>query len=89
MTDASILLQSLALADPGSLLIPLITAGATVAATALNRPPKPKGPTRMPDPQSPEVLEARRRRIAETQATSGRESTILSDDTFSNNLLGE
>jgi hypothetical protein len=43
----------------------------------------------MPDPQSPEVLEARRRRIAETQATSGRESTILSDDTFSNNLLGE
>lgn len=73
------------------LLLPALVAGGTaVAATALApKPPKPSAPTRMPDPQSPEVLEARRRTIAERQATSGRESTILSDDTYANNLLGE
>lgn len=74
------------------LIIPALTAGATVGASALMRPkpPKPQPPARMPDPESPEVLEARRRKIAEQQARSGRESTILSDDdAYSNNFLGE
>lgn len=73
------------------LLIPLaIGAGTAAASVALTpKPPKPQPTPRMPDPESPEVLEARRRRIAETSARSGRESTILSDDTYSNSLLGQ
>jgi hypothetical protein len=72
------------------LLPALIAGGTTLAATALApKPPKPTPPTRMPDPQSPEALEARRRRITERQAAGGRESTMLSDDSYSNNLLGE
>lgn len=73
------------------LLLPTLIAGGTaVAATALaGKPPKPSPPTRMPDLESPEVVEARRRRIADRQAASGRESTILSDDTYGNSLLGE
>ena len=77
-------------------LTPLLTglaaagAGAGLSAALRPKPPKPQTPARMPDPESPEVQEARRRRIAETQARSGRESTILSDDApFSNNFLGE
>jgi hypothetical protein len=78
------------MAEASFLLPALIAGGTAVAATALApKPPKPGSPTRMPDLQSPEVLEARRRRVAERQAASGRESTILSDDTFSNSLLGE
>ena len=75
-----------------SVLIPLLTAGATVAASAALRPkaPKPQAPLRMPDPESPEVLEARRRRIAERQSAGGRESTILTEDEpYSNSVLGE
>lgn len=74
------------------LLTPLLIGGASLAASAAMKPPKPpqpQPPVRMPDPQSPEVQEARRRKVAETQARSGRESTILSDDTYSNSLLGE
>jgi hypothetical protein len=68
----------------------LIAGGTAVAANALApKPPKPTPPLRMPDPQSPEALEERRRRVAERQSAGGRESTILSDDTYSNNLLGE
>lgn len=73
------------------LLPVLVGAGGAKAIQALTpKPPKPETPLRMPDPMSPEVVEARRRRVAERQAASGRESTILSDDTFaSNSLLGE
>lgn len=75
------------------LILPALIAGGTaVASAALTpkpKPPKPQAPTRMPDPEDPEVLEARRRRVADVQARSGRESTILSDDTFANSLLGE
>ena len=69
----------------------LVAGGTTLAATALApKPPKPSAPPRMPDPLSPDVTDARRRRLADRQAASGRESTILSDDTFaSNSLLGE
>jgi hypothetical protein len=77
------------MAEAATLLPALITAAGTAYGVSQMKTPKPKGPARMPDDKSPEVLEARRRRIAETQAASGRESTILSDDTFSNNLLGE
>lgn len=71
--------------------LPALVAGGTALATSAlaPKPPKPQPPARMPDPQSPEVLEARRRRVADLQARSGRESTILSDDTYSNSLLGE
>jgi hypothetical protein len=73
-----------------SILLPALVAGGTAIATsALSKPPKPSAPTRMPDMQSPEVMEARRRRVAERSAASGRESTILSDDTYANSLLGE
>lgn len=74
-----------------SFIIPALVAGGTAIATAAltPKPPKPSGPTRMPDLNSPEAVDARRRRLADRQAASGRESTILSDDTYSNSLLGE
>ena len=79
------------------ILAPLLTAGAATAgagatiAAASNKPklPTPEPIKRMPDPESPEVLEARRQKLAERQAAGGRESTILADDTYSNNLLGQ
>lgn len=74
------------------LLVPLITGVATAGAAAALSPraPKPSTPTRMPDLNSPEVLEARRRRLADLSAQSGRESTILADDNaYSSSLLGE
>lgn len=72
-------------------LIPLIGG---VASAAISRPKEPKLPPpepvkRMPDPEAPQVLEARRRKLAEQQNTSGRSSTILSDDDYSNTLLGQ
>ena len=80
-------------------LIPLITpligagvgAGATVYAANKNKPvlPTPQAPVKMPDPESPQVLEERRRRIAERQTAGGRDSTLLSNDSYSNTLLGE
>jgi len=72
--------------------LPVFLADATMLLPAIisaSKPPKPSAPTRMPDMNSPEVLEARRRTIADRQAAGGRESTILSDDTYSNSLLGE
>ena len=81
----------LVLATGVETILPALIAGGTAVATLANRPKPPKPPpvARMPDPESPEVVEARRRRVAETQARSGRESTILADDTYSNSLLGE
>ena len=74
-----------------STILPAVVAGGTaLAASTLGpKPPKPQPVARMPDPESPEVLEARRRQIAEQRSRSGRESTILSDETYSNSLLGE
>lgn len=72
-----------------SLLVGGATAGLTAMLSKSPKPPTPKPEVRMPDPQSPEVAEAKRRRVADLQARSGRESTILSDDTYSNSLLGE
>jgi hypothetical protein len=94
MTDISLVLpimETMRLADPGSLLIPLLVGAGTAYATTKmqGKPPKPEAPTRMPDPLSPEVVEERRRRVAQRQAASGRESTILSDDNYSNSVLGE
>jgi hypothetical protein len=78
------------MAEAAVILPALITAGATAyGVSQMSKTPKPSAPTRMPDPQSPEVLEARRRTLADRSAASGRESTILADDTYSNNLLGE
>jgi hypothetical protein len=77
------------LADATMLLPAIISAGSAYAMSRASKPPKPSAPTRMPDMNSPEVLEARRRTIADRQAAGGRESTILSDDTYSNSLLGE
>lgn len=82
----------LVLATGAELLIPLAVGAGTFAASQALAPkaPKPQPPVRMPDPQSPEVLEAKRRKIEETRARSGRESTILADDdSFSNSFLGE
>jgi hypothetical protein len=69
----------------------LAGAGAS-AYGALNQPsiPKPLGPTRMPDPESPEAIAARRKKIGERRAAAGRDSTILTeDDEYSNTVLGE
>ena len=78
------------MAEAAVILPALITAGATAyGVSQMSKTPKASGPTRMPDMNSPEVLEARRRRVADQQAAGGRESTILADDTFSNSLLGE
>lgn len=45
--------------------------------------PKVEAPSRMPDPEDPAAIAARRRQQAEMQKRGGRESTILSD-----NLVG-
>lgn len=76
------------------ILLPAIggvaSAGASLIAAG-NKPklPKPEPVKRMPDPESPQALEARRLRLAERRDAGGRDSTILSDDTYSNNLLGQ
>jgi hypothetical protein len=50
---------------------------------------EPKPATRMPDPQDPEILEQRRKRIAEQRQRGGRESTIISENlTGSTGKLG-
>lgn len=74
-----------------SLIIPALATGASVvAASAMApKPPKPEPVKPMPDENAPAVLEARRRKVAERQSAGGRESTILSDDTYSNSLLGQ
>lgn len=41
--------------------------------------PKLPDPVRMPDPQDPAVLEAKRRQMADMQTRGGRQSTILTD----------
>jgi hypothetical protein len=81
------------MAEAATLILPALIAGGTAVATAALAPkpksPKPEPVTRMPDENSPEVLDARRRQLADRQAAGGRESTILSDDTYSNSLLGQ
>lgn len=54
-------------------------------AALFKGPPKPKVEpvAKMPDPEDPEVLAARRRKIEEMRQRGGRESTIMSD-----NLVG-
>lgn len=85
------MLTALVLADATSIILPaLVTAGTAYAATKFApKPPKPADPARMPDPLSPSVMEERRRQVAQRQAASGRESTILSDDSYANSVLGE
>lgn len=53
--------------------------------------PKVEKPATMPDPESPEVRERRRRAQQDALSRAGRQSTILSQatgDTFSGNSLG-
>lgn len=76
-------------------LVPLIggvaSAGASIVAAG-NKPklPKPEPVKRMPDPESPQALDARRRAVAERRDESGRDGTILSrDEPYSNSLLGQ
>lgn len=47
------------------------------------KPPKVEPAARMPDPEDPKLIAARRQRIAEQRNRGGRESTIMSD-----NLVG-
>jgi hypothetical protein len=77
------------MAEAAFILPALVAGGTALAVGAMNKPPKPERPVRMPDENSPEVVAERRRRIEERQAAGGRESTILSDDTYSNDLLGQ
>lgn len=51
--------------------------------------PKVERPARMPDPDDPAILEARRSRIAEQRQRGGRDSTIMSENlTGSTGKLG-
>jgi hypothetical protein len=44
----------------------------------------------MPDPNSPEAVAARQKKLNERRAAAGRDSTILTDDDeYSNTVLGE
>lgn len=58
-------------------------------------PPAAQPPARMPDPNGPEVVEARRRKMSDMAATKGRASTNLTGNmptaapTFSNSTLGQ
>lgn len=57
-------------------------------------PPKPQPPAKMPEPDGPEAIAARRRKLMEMGATKGRESTNLTGNmptaapTFVNTTLG-
>jgi hypothetical protein len=68
-------------------------------STDVPKPPKPKPPAPMPDEESPMVLEAGRQEALARFGTSGRRSTILSQqsgpganantfDTYSRGKLG-
>jgi hypothetical protein len=71
----------------------LLTAGMSMMNKP-PKPPKPQPPARMPDPNSPEVLASRRRRMEDQAATKGRASTNLTGNlptaapTFVNETLG-
>lgn len=49
--------------------------------------PEVKPPAEMPDPEDPRLRTQARRRAAKRSAESGRESTRLSDSTFSSTQL--
>jgi hypothetical protein len=67
-----------------------VTAGATLYATSKKpKLPAPEPVRPMPDLEDPEAKEAKRKQIADRQAASGRNSTILSDDSYGNTLLGQ
>lgn len=59
-------------------------------------PPKPEPPAPMPDPQSPEVMEAKRRAMADTLVRAGQASTVRTTtkasaggfDTYGSKTLG-
>lgn len=52
------------------------------------QPPPPKPVTPMPDMDDPAVLLAKKRAQADAQARSGRASTLLSGDSYSDDKLG-
>jgi hypothetical protein len=68
-------------------------------STSVPAPPRPKPPAPMPDEESPAVIEAGRRQAAAMFGSSGRRSTILTQqrgpganantfDTFNRTKLG-
>lgn len=74
--------------------LPMLLMAGMAAANRPPKPPKPQPPARMPDPNSPEVLASRRRRLEDQASTKGRASTNLTGNqptaapTFSNDTLG-
>lgn len=54
------------------------------------RQPQAQKAVSMPDPEDPEILEKRRRRMMQSQARGGRQSTILSGEApqYSGTSLG-
>lgn len=52
------------------------------------KPPAPPPPTAMPDPLDPAFRDAERRSLRAVMARSGRASTNLTGDDYSNNKLG-
>lgn len=70
------------MADPVSWLtgISSALAGGAAIKSAVAKPPSPQKPKTMPVADDEAVAAARRRAMAEAQATSGRASTILSQD---------
>ena len=66
-----------------------VGAGATALFSKKPKLPAPEPVRPMPDLEDPEAKEARRKRIADQQAASGRSSTILATDASGNTLLGQ
>jgi hypothetical protein len=75
-------------------VLPMLMGGLMMAMNKPPKPPAPQPPARMPDPNSPEVIAARKRRLEDQASTKGRASTNLTGNqptaapTFTNETLG-
>lgn len=82
------------MAEMAAILPAIIGAGASVAASKMGaKTPKVQEPVKMPAPDDPAALEAKRRKQAELSASQGRESTNLTPQrsaapAYTNTVLG-
>lgn len=73
--------------------VPLIASGMSLLGSIISRPgqektPEVSTPTVMPTEDSAATLDAKRRALQSQQQRGGRASTILSEDSTSNNTFG-
>ena len=75
--------------------LPMLLMGGMSMMNKPKSPPAPQPPARMPEPDGPEAVAARRRKMEDQAATKGRVSTNLTGNmptaspTFSNSTLGQ